>query len=675
VTLAEAAQSARAAEPGPFAASDGPPPGRVLRQAALIFLAYAILQVLINGIVLDESVIASQVLLGQTRYEAGHPHAIYYTQAYSLSHYLAALASWLHVSDAMISASRNVLGLFVSLFAAFAVAYVLTRDAVWGYVAAALLVAEANLRLVGNYPMPAFPGMYSNGQIGLHVGLLTLAFTLGGMWRSSGLLLGLLPSIHAMFALVLWPFAGLFFLARGLHKDAEARRRILLWGGVGLAVCVLLYVAIRLMADHRPPIAPYDVAGSGELIREQFTRWTDRHRTLLPAASFPYLANAAAFLVVGGLLWWRARVNDSPVRAQCGWLLGFGALVWSYIYGTWLLQMLTGSLPDIVLLTMPSRYSNLSAALLLPMTAAALSAGADGLDARRRALVLAAVGALLLVGALAAADVLTFARTRSIFSRNVLFLLLSLILACEWLGALGRQRIAAGIAFLVLTGVLATYLPASGIVLYVVAVAVGGVLILRWAPALAPVAAFADRLGRIAPARIVLPGALLLALAAMPGRTADPISLGNTRVDMQTAETRALDAWLDANAAPDAPVLTTFLPNPELQAKTRQPVLFEHKTLWMMTYMPDLAPAIGMMARDLYGVDYENLPWLETACGGARVGTYCDAWSRDWEQRSPEQWRRLREKYRFHLVLASSTTPLHLPVAVAGRRWTLYTIP
>jgi hypothetical protein len=645
-----------------------------MRQAALVCLAYAVLQVLVNGIALDESVIASQIILGYSKYEAGHPHAIYYTQAFSLSHYIAALASWLHVSDAMISAARNVLWLFLSTFAAFSVAYVLTREAMWGWLAAALLVAEANLRFVGNYPMPAFPGIYSNGQIGLHVSVLIIALLLGRMWRSSALLLGLLPSIHAMFALMLWPWAGLLLLAQGVHRDDRARRDVLLWGGLGLGVCVLLFVVIRLVADYRPPIPPYDVVGNGELIREQFTHWTDPHRAPVPVSSFAYLANAVAFFVMAGLLWSRTARTGRPKRWQAGWILGFGALVWGYVLGTRLLQAVTGSLPEIILLTMPGRFSNLSAALLLPLTAAAFGATVAAADTRRRALIVLLLAALLLVGAFAAADIVSFARTRSIFSRNVLFILFGLALALAWLDSSAKARPGVVLLFLALTGVLATYLPATGIVVYVAGAAVGGVLVLHGLPRLGVARTVLDRIGRVAPARLVLPGALLLAIAAVPGRTRDPISRGNTRIDMQTAETRALDAWLEANAAPDAAVLTTFLPNPELQVKTRQPVLFEHKTLWIMSYMPDLAPAIGAMSRDLYGVDYEDLSVLGAACGGSRVSTYCEVWWRNWETRSPEEWRRLGEKYRFHLVLASSTSTLQLPAVVEGRRWTLYTI-
>ena len=69
---------------------------------------------------------------------------------------------------------------------------------------------------------------------------------------------------------------------------------------------------------------------------------------------------------------------------------------------------------------------------------------------------------------------------------------------------------------------------------------------------------------------------------------------------------RALSEWLAANTGPDEMILPAIDPRTELQGKTGRPVLMEMETLWLMSYMPQLAPTVGTMARDLYGIDYAN---------------------------------------------------------------------
>jgi hypothetical protein len=516
--------------------------------------------------------------------------------------------------------------------------------------------------------------MYSNGQMGLYIAVLIPALLLGGMWRSSGLLLGLMPAIHATFALMVWPWAGLLLLARKVHRNAGARRDLLLWGGLGLAVGAVLYLIIRTTADFRPPVAPYDVAANGDLIRQQFTIWTDRHRAPVNVFTLEYLANAVLFFTIVGLLWLRSRVKGAaPHSWQAAWLAGLGMWVWGYIFGTRLWLAVSGSLPDFILMSMPARFSNLSAVLLLPLTAAALGAVSEALDVRRRALAISVLGFLLLAGVAAVADPLNL-NTQSIYSRNILFACVGILFASEWLASAGRHRALVLLGTILVTGVLLVLVKLTNVVAYFAAAALGMALLLRWLPETGLGQRVTDRLAAVSPARLLVPGLALLSLAVLPGRTADPVSATFTRIDMRTPETRALEDWFRANARPEDPVLTTFVPNPELQAHTRQPVLFEHKTLWIMSYMPELAPAIGTMAKDLYGVDYEDPAALQQACGGQRASIYCDVWWQAWVKRTPEEWRELGRKYRFRLVLSASFHPLKLPVAVAGARWTLYTI-
>lgn len=95
----------------------------------------------------------------------------------------------------------------------------------------------------------------------------------------------------------------------------------------------------------------------------------------------------------------------------------------------------------------------------------------------------------------------------------------------------------------------------------------------------------------------------------------------------------------------------------------------------MMTYMPRLAPAIGMMARDLYGIDYSDWNQLQRVWHDGRIRPEFPEWIAAWEPRGRAEWQSLRQKYGFRLVLSPTTTPLDLPVALPGPLWTLYIIP
>jgi hypothetical protein len=101
--------------------------GQVLLAGALIWAAYAAAHVAVAGVVLDEVVIAAQIITGDVSYPAGHPHQMFYTRAFNLPTYLAA-AIWTVAPDPwLISAVRNLLHLFCSAFLPFALTVLLTR--------------------------------------------------------------------------------------------------------------------------------------------------------------------------------------------------------------------------------------------------------------------------------------------------------------------------------------------------------------------------------------------------------------------------------------------------------------------------------------------------------------------------------------------------------------------
>ena len=99
---------------------------------AVVCATYSVLQLLVNGVVLDESVIAAQIITGAVEYPPWHPHNLFYTGAFSLPNYLAAVFYAVWDSVLVLSGIRNALYLFLTAFLPFTLTTLLTRNALWG---------------------------------------------------------------------------------------------------------------------------------------------------------------------------------------------------------------------------------------------------------------------------------------------------------------------------------------------------------------------------------------------------------------------------------------------------------------------------------------------------------------------------------------------------------------
>jgi hypothetical protein len=98
----------------------------MLAAGALVWLAYAVLWLWLEGPILDEAV-AAPVIPGEAGYPAGHPNTIVYRRGVTVLYQLGARHWVLHPDPWWISATRNVAFLFVSAFMPFAVVVVCTR--------------------------------------------------------------------------------------------------------------------------------------------------------------------------------------------------------------------------------------------------------------------------------------------------------------------------------------------------------------------------------------------------------------------------------------------------------------------------------------------------------------------------------------------------------------------
>ena len=115
----------------------------------------------------------------------------------------------------------------------------------------------------------------------------------------------------------------------------------------------------------------------------------------------------------------------------------------------------------------------------------------------------------------------------------------------------------------------------------------------------------------------------------------------------------------------DGALLLASPDNILLQAKTGIPVLAEAATPSLISYVPEIGPAIDTLYRDIYGYGF-SLTQEENAFPLARDIL--------WQGRSPEEWRRLGQTYGFTHVVTPASWSLNLTRVLAEEDYALYAV-
>jgi hypothetical protein len=652
--------------------------GRMLIAGAVVWATYSVVALLATGVILDEALMPVQIITGAVQYPSGHPHQTYYLHAYNLFYYLAA-AFWSIKADPMfISAIRNVSFLFLSTFVPFAFTVLLTRQPLWGHVAATLTTTETILLFKGVYPLWVFPTGYSSGHLGMHLALLIVVLLVARSWKLGGVLLGLLPALHPIMPIVVWPWSGIYFLREKLWKRGANRVWPVAATVVGLVISVALGILLFSHSTNAGAEAsPYDQnQANGEFIHRQFTVTTDVHRQLPALKSLGYLLGPVAFFAIGSLLW---RNTNEPSKASSNqqgqttyWILVLGGVVGIYVYGSWLLQFFRGSLPGPIEGSMPFRFSNIYAVLLIPVTVAAIARAHQAMTESLRPL-----ATTLLIGLVLAtgSDIILNRWGRG--ADYPIFVAWGFLFAMQiWTYRQDRKRlIQILIAVTVVIGTVDLLFRRSRLEI---------IFLVSFVVVLGLFAAAATLIHRMDLSWQRLNSKLLVILicvcvatsaAAIPGRKNDRRGWRWDRADMMSPFDYDLNRWLAANTQPNEMILASVFPRSNLQSKTGHPVLMELETLWLMTYMPSLSSKIGVMSRDLYGIDYTDREKLSRVMTDGRVNLNSDLVMEAWEKRSRNEWQMLGKKYGFRLVYSETKRTLDLPVGLRGPKWTLWIIP
>lgn len=636
---------------------------------ALSILIFVAASAIVNPVVVDETLGSGAVLAELPPYPAGHPHVHFYERAFSLGNHATARALELGVPRDAISLARNGLALFLALFAPFAAALCFTRRVSLAILASVLAALEAPCAYDGLYPVLVFPDIYSHGQIGQSLAVLVAVAWIGGASRTAGFLTGAMPMLHAgvfpPLVLFTWLYLG---LARGRPRGAKLRQALLA-GIAGLGACAAFFALTRIGVAPATGAGPYAAPGVDSAAGFGFVTLTDFHRQVPDFTRYGYLAHALALVglslaVLRGGRELGARSNGADAAARWGLVLAI--IAWSYTLAGASLQRLD-ILPQVVLMAMPSRVTNLSTILLAPLTAVAWQRALDRLDVRTRA-------ALWTLAGMAATALAVWLWFRGPWAAR------DHVFAFAWGCVLGAgaaawplaRRVGLGCTLALVGACLLLVLEypqpprhfslAAGFLL-AVAYALGARLVRE------PVVSVAVR----AAPGLALCGGLLAAAANVPTRFAD---FGKQfRCDVLSRDDRQMIAWMAANVAPGEPLVTAAWVRLEMQQKTAHPVLIETETLWMLTYMPELGSTVGPMVEDFFEVDYADREAVLALSGGERLALTHPHWSRVWSERSESRWRELAEKYDFELVVSPQDTPLQLPCVVDGERVDLYRVP
>ena len=108
---------------------------------------------------------------------------------------------------------------------------------------------------------------------------------------------------------------------------------------------------------------------------------------------------------------------------------------------------------------------------------------------------------------------------------------------------------------------------------------------------------------------------------------------------------------------------------PHLHMLTRRPVLFEGISLDVIMYVPDVAPEINRILKDVYGMDLFHPP------PGRHYGALVRNDGKElWESRSPRQWAEIRKKYAVTDIITYPDWTLKLPIVARNDQYILYEI-
>lgn len=578
----------------------------------------------------------AQVLAGLVRYPEDNPFFLYQANLWTALHQACAVALRLGASEAGLSLVLGCLVPAVS-FSAIALWFTAAQPGApgpWDIVMAALVpFAALAFELGAAYPVWLVGPEHTYGMAGLGVVMLAFGLMANGALRAGGFLAALAPAVHPS----LGAFAILTVAVGWPWRDRALRseRRALIGGIIPGVLLTAVSLAVHLATSFRPSTIP--AADAHHHLRTFVALW-DIHRPPFVFSSMPEMLAAVAALAGVARL---SPQQDESLGERLLSRLCFG--VWSIAVVASLLARFSSPIFDMLLAMMPLRFLNVLLLGAIPLACGRLWRGGAG--AR---LVLA----VLMCSSLSPP-------IESSASHRLLALMLALGVALgPPPGTLPAMRLTAGWCAYVAVGMVSGSAPSEEGQMWLVAAGMLPFLALlaervrrRWEPR--------SRLPSVVGATLVLlvmaGGALVAVMQAVPQR--------GWRRDVLSADFRSDPLLQLIHARPGA--IVTGPGVYMLQLRSRRAVLLDTVAIDFIPYVPQAAPAMARIFRDVYGSDL-----LSPSTGLLDEATVRSRW----EGREPEEWRRLGRELGFTDVLAAADWQLRLPPLSSSPQYALYAL-
>ncbi|CAN5766008.1 hypothetical protein BH24ACI5_BH24ACI5_20510 [soil metagenome] len=553
----------------------------------------------------------AQVLAGLVSYPHETPFYIYHVKLWTLLHQICALLLLSGVSE--IALSRLLSGVMGMLsFQALAMfGYAFSRVALASVGAAVLVFVSETVQAGAVYPIFLMGVPFTYGVIGLSLIVLIATLVGGDRPRAGAFLLGLAPAVHPSLGFWLWVVIGASLLFdRQMREALRPAARPLLAGAAVTAASL----GLHLVMASGVPAGPVE---SSRVYFDVFVALWDGHRRPIALTETAVLLNAAALVLASvWLRWFRHEVPPSAARllrfVQVSAVIGVLLVPLSWIQ--------PDRLPVTLLILMPGRVLNINALTFTMLLFGLL--GASGAAWRHGLMLLLAVG--LLAG-----------------RASMLWRLFPGVRP-GWIAAIETHWLLFAIAGALLAGA---------------AIERGR----RGHAAEAPTRTQPPRHGARTALRIVTLGVFVSAATV-----AYRVPEDRSQLFIDRTNNYVLGA---ASRSPG--LLLTSGDVYQMQLRTRRPHLIEVGALDTVAYMPETAPAMHRILRDIYGVDFFDPPAELRGTGMVTATVHRERWQRF----TVEDWREIRKTYHVTQVLTSTDMELALPIVAGDRRLLLYAIP
>ncbi|MBF0588558.1 MAG: hypothetical protein HQL53_05475 [Magnetococcales bacterium] len=563
----------------------------------------------------------AQAVSGTIDYPPWLPYAWYFRNAWTFIHQITVPILWMGLDMAQGSVLLSMLTGLLYVQGLSLTAYGLSGRLIPSLLLALVALHNNAFWYNPDYSMEVFSG-FSNGVFGQGVLLYAIGLASIGWGRGAAILIGFLPAIHITNGAWAWSISALTVMLFQLRLGTPLPRRIwfgFVWGMLGMLASFLLF---RLSQPTFPVMDPDEIR---HYFEAYMTTWEFKsgHRNIggdpLVTAR-RVLHSLATVMALAAASWGLYQLRAMRSTA----LLAALALSGLCASGLFLIYKGMGEqLPLMVSVLMPGRFFNPLMLPALMLFSGLLLARLGSLGAMGLLFSLHAMAILANKSPKLAPEVATIAFAAAALALTVLLLLERRPPPEQggWLAHLhalctpypGYQHLAKGLYL----ALLAMALINSGLFLYRGALHTQGPRYPAW-----------ENVPDIALMRIA---------GSKPGIIA---TAGNPR---------HIAAWTG-----------------------RAPII-EGTSLNLIPYVPEAGPSMARILTDLYGIDFFNPPGEVFSAGG--YGLAPQSGKKLWQERSPNDWQVLANRYQLSFALTPKTWVLKLSRVGIGERFALYRMP